>query len=441
MPDNQTRTHSISLAWPLRLGLALFVSAFLIAGIWFAGRLGFSRLLTQYGARATQDGLLEALDESVGLTPSDAEAHYVRGAILANKGDVSEAIKEYEKAAALRPSDYYLWQALGMLRDRADDEEGAITDLNEAVRLAPFYAQPRFQLGNLLFRAGRRDEAFEQLRRAVKSKPSLLPNVIDLAWGASGGDAEAVKQVIQPQTQTEHLALAHYFAKRGRSSEVVEMFGAAGRVPKSEQQELLNELLAMKNYSTAYEIWKYGREGKLEKSEQAAGRITDGGFENITTLDEQGFGWQQRKDVPSVRVSLDKDGAREGTYSLRLDWSGNSDPGTGVISQLVLVEPQTRYHLSFAARTQEIVTGGLPILVVTDTSGKEEKVLGQSQPLPQGKSDWQEYSFDFATQESSKVVRINLQRRNCPDSPCPAFGHVWLDAFVLQKASTIASVR
>ena len=212
LPDNQTSIHSIPIALPLRLGIALLVSTFMIAGIWFAGRLGFSRLLTQYGARATQDGLLEALDESVGLTPSDAEAHYVRGAILANRGDLGEAIKEYEKAVALRPSDYYLWQTLGRVRDRADDEEGAIAALNEAVRLAPFYAKPRFQLGNLLFRAGRRDEAFEQLRRAVKSNESLLPNVIDLAWGSSGGDAEAVKQVIQPQTQKERLALAHYFA-------------------------------------------------------------------------------------------------------------------------------------------------------------------------------------------------------------------------------------
>lgn len=421
------------MALPLRLGIALVVSAFLVAGIWFAGRLGFSRLLTQYGARATPDGVLEALDESVGLMPSDAEAHYVRGAILANKGDLDEAIKEYEKAVALRPKDYYLWLALGMLRDRAEDEAGAIADLNEAVRLAPYYSQPRFQLGNLLFRAGRRDEAFEQLRRAVKSRASLLPNVIDLAWGASGGDAEAVKQVIQPQTQAEYLALAHYFAKRGKSAEVIEMFSAAGRVPKRDQQQLLGELLAVRNYATAYEIWKYGRDGRLESGEQAKGRITDAGFENITTLDEQGFGWQ-RNDVQAVRVSLDKDGPREGSYSLRLDWSGDSNPPVEVIDQLVLVEPQTRYRLRFAARTQDIVTGGLPLLVVTDASSKEEKVLGQSQPLPQGKSDWQEYSFDFATQEGSRVVRLNLQRRNCTDSPCPAFGHIWLDAFVLQKA-------
>lgn len=435
LPDNQTRQHSKHLPLTLRLIIALAVSTILVAGILFAGRLGLSGLLTQYGARATQDGLLEALDESVALTPSDAETHYVRGAILANRGELDEAIKEYEKAAALRPGDYYMWQALGMLRDRAEDEEGAIADLNEAVRLAPFYAQPRFQLGNLLFRAGRRDEAFEELRLAVKSNPTLLPNIIDLAWGASGGDAEAVKQAIQPQTQAERLALAHYFARRGKSSEVVEMFSAAGSIPKKEQQELLSELLAVKNYATAYEIWKFGREGKLEDSKQANGRINDGGFENITTLDEQGFGWQQRKDVQAVRISLDKDSPRQGAYSLRLDWSGDSNPGVGVINQLVLVEPQTRYHLRFAARTQDVVTGGLPVFVVTDVSGKEEKVLGQSQPLPQGKSDWQEYNFDFATQEGSSAVRINLQRRNCADSPCPIFGHLWLDDFALQKLS------
>ena len=158
--------------------------------------------------------------------------------------------------------------------------------------------------------------------------------------------------------------------------------------------------------------------------------ITDGGGESRTVWD--GFGWELR-DAQSARISLDTHGPRAGARSLRLDFNGISDAAAH-LSQLVLVKPNSRYRLNFAARTQEIVTGGLPVITVTDAS-RDGRVLAQSSPLPPGTSGWQDYSVEFASSDATSAVYIILQRQHCPDPPCPIFGSLWLDDFSLQKLS------
>jgi hypothetical protein len=117
---------------------------------------------------------------------------------------------------------------------------------------------------------------------------------------------------------------------------------------------------------------------------------------------------------------------------LRVEFSGNSSPGLPVVSQLILVEPSRRYQINFAGRSQEIVTGGRPLVAANDAAG-EQKRLGQSTPLAQGDSYWQSFSFEFTTMPTTSAVLISLQRENCTTSPCPAFGSVSLDSFSVEQ--------
>jgi hypothetical protein len=325
-----------------------------------------------------------------------------------------------------------LWLDLGLARDQANDVDGALAAFRESVRLAPFYAQPRWQLGNTLFRAGRRDEAFAELRRSITSNPKLLPQAISLAWAASGGDVQVVERTLQPQTPSAHLDLASFFIRHGKATEAIAQFRAAGGVSDEQRRVLLADLLASKNFVEAFEVWSSGRQENGESNPQGIGAIVNGGFEEPITLDDPGFGWQLATNLPAVRTSLDKTEPHTGSYSLRLDWSGNSDPSAGVISQLVLVQPNTRYRISFAARTREMLTIGLPIVTVTD-AGSGESVLGQSKTFPQGTSGWQDFTVEFATTETTKAVLIAIRRQNCATAPCAAIGHAWFDDLSLQR--------
>jgi tetratricopeptide (TPR) repeat protein len=417
---------------------ALAVAGLLVClwGVWSAGRAGLSRLLSKYAVAttATRAPLLSPADQAVSLAPNDPEAHFSRALVLSSLGRQPEAVAEYERATALRPRDYYLWMILGSSRDQAEDEKGALAALNEAVRLAPFYAQPRWQFGNVLFRAGQADEGFREMRAAALSDQTFLPNMIDLAWGASNKDAAATERLVQSESKHWRVALAHFFARKGEPAAALNLYRAAGTLTDQDRQTLIQELLSAKGYAEAYEVWAAGAASSNDKAQPGGlSQITNGSFEGQLKLDETGFGWQFVRGVSTLKFSLDTIEPRAGAHSLRLDWSGDSPPAAPVTSQLVIVEPTTRYRLTFAARTQEIVSGALPLVAVVDKSSTDNRSLAQSKPLAKGSSNWQDYSLDFTTGNETRAVLIGLQRETCASESCPIFGKLWLDNFSLQK--------
>ena len=397
--------------------------------MWRVAGAGTSRLLSEYSSAT---GLLVAADEAARLSSSDAEAQIARAAVLSGAGEFTEAVKAFERAVALRPEDYVLWMELGRARDQAGDVAGAETALREAVRLAPHYAQPRWQLGNVLLRAERYDEAFTELRRAATSDPALFPNTIDLAWGRYQGDARAVEQAIQPQTTSQRLALARFFAKHDRAEEAIGLFHTVDRISNTDRRLLLGELLAAKHFAASYEVWMRGREETESRRRGGVATLFDGGFEGEIVQDDIGFGWQVAPAAPTIRIVLDASQPHTGARSLRIEFNNASDPYTRILSQLALVEPNARYRLSFAARTEEVVTGGLPMVAVIDV-GEGGGELAQSKPLSPGTSTWQDYSIDFTTAKTTEAVVIAFKRQNCSISPCAIFGRVWVDDFCLQR--------
>jgi Tfp pilus assembly protein PilF len=428
LPEPANKFTRLSLPRSIRQALAGVVIVVCVFGILNAWRASASRLLTHHGRTAQ---LLVQTEAAVSMMPSDPEAHSGRAFVLLNMNNLAAALPEYESAAALRPGDYFLWLELGRARDMADDEEGALAALEQAVKLAPQYAQPRWQLGNALFRSGRVEEAFRELRRAAVSDLTLLPNLIDLAWGASAGDAARVEQIVQPERTSWRLALAKFFIKHGKTLEAVAQFRAAGEISKQDRQALLDDLLAARRYQEAYEVW--AADSAIGKREGAIASVNDGGFEGTLSRDNLSFGWRLTRDTPAIRLSLDRNNTREGINSLRVDFNGDTNVNQPIIAQLILVEPNARYRLRFAARTEQLVTGGLPVVLINDVGSKENRTLAQSSPLKPGSEEWQELTVDFTAVETTDAVLVTLQRQNCSSSPCPIFGRLWLDDFVIQK--------
>jgi tetratricopeptide (TPR) repeat protein len=429
-----------NLSHKFKLGLAVTVIVVCVLGILDAARIGQSRWLTM---RLKEPRLLppaevaaQLLSETqiaVNTTPNDPEAHSGRALVLLNTQGLAIALPEYERAVALRPNDYFLWLELGRARDMSDDEQGAIAALEQSVRLAPFYAQPRWQLGNVLFRAGRVEESYRELRRAALSDVALLPNLINLVWSATDSDPVAVERIIQPERVSWRIVLAKIFIKRGKIADGLAQFRAAGGISEKDRQELLNELLTAKRYQEAYEVWSF--DSGESKSESGIALLNDGGFESKMSRDNSGFGWQLARDTQGLRLSLDRNNPHSGAQSLRVDFNGDSNPSQSILTQLILVEPNTRYRLRFNARTEDIVTGGLPLINMSDVSSKGSSALMMSPPLPQTSDGWHEYSIDFTSSKTTSVILISVHRQNCSSGPCPIFGRMWLDDFVIQKMS------
>src|SRR5213078_3405573 len=146
-------------------------------------------------------------------------------------------------------------------------------------------------------------------------------------------------------------------------------------------------------------------------------QIYDGGFEGPSISDKGAFGWRITPYLSGVNMSLDPTNPHTGAKSLHIEFRGNSSAETPVLSQLIVVSASSRYRVSCAVRAEDVVTGGLPLVVLTDATSK--KVLGRSMPFALPTTKWQGFSFEFNTEPDTKAVVLNLQREGCSTSSCP----------------------
>jgi tetratricopeptide (TPR) repeat protein len=385
-----------------------------------AARIGFSRLLTRY---AIASNSLPAADQAVQLTPSDAEAHRARATVLNRLRRPAEAKSSLEAATTLRPRDDRLWIELGNTREELGDNEGALAALNEAVRWAPYYERPRWQRGNLLLRMGRYDEAFADLREAAASNRKLLPNLMDVAWGLTRADATRTETLLEISNDKDRLAFARFLAEKGRGVDVVE------------QVRLLATPLSDENTKELMRLLSKGRDVsgpfRLGRGIQKVGEIINGGFEEPVLLNNSPVGWIVSHSQTRPMLTLDVSERAGGKRSLQVSVGGEWDASAPTLSQNVVVQPGQRYRLSFAVKTNDLVTGGPPLIQVRDTT--KDQVLAQSDTFQRTTNSWQQKSVEFTVPSNSTVVVINLTREKCASDPCPIFGVMWIDEFALEK--------
>jgi tetratricopeptide (TPR) repeat protein len=105
------------------------------------------------------------------LDPNNSEIHNNLGSLLSPKGRVDEAIAEYQKAFELGLNDARLHYNLAIAfaqRGRLDD---AINQYLEALKLNPNLAEAHNNLGNVLMQKGRVAEAVAQYEEVLQLKP------------------------------------------------------------------------------------------------------------------------------------------------------------------------------------------------------------------------------------------------------------------------------
>jgi tetratricopeptide (TPR) repeat protein len=393
---------------------------------------GYARVNSTYAIITSSLG---PADRAVSLSPDDPEAHYTRALTLGNLNRLTESADELREAIRLRPHHYYEWLDLGVTRDRLSDQAGAFAAIKESVRLAPSFAQPHWQLGNLLYRQEHYDEAFAELRFAAASNPGLTEPLLDLAWAASNGEADVMENLVRPDSAAVHLQLALFLAKRGDAKNAVSQVKLAGPVSdelsRGRLQQTVLALLADRQFSYAFAAWEPGHE---ELTDRLGGqeRVLNGDFKRPIPQNDPGFGWQLLP-ISNVQVSIDSSGPPVGGRSMRFDFGGEYAPATPLLSQIILVEPNMHYTLEFATRTEKLITGGPPLIVVSGLSEGGTKVLGQSGPLPSGDNSWNSGKLEFSTDREIRAVMILLQRLNCSQSACPIFGRLWLGGVTLSK--------
>jgi len=407
--------------------ICIVAAAVCALAIWESARIGSARTAAHNALRTNDNGIA---DPAVRSLPNDAEVHAARGIVLQRTENYPEAVPELERAIQLRPRDYFLWMMLGVTRDLNDDQKGAVSALRESVALAPAYAKPHWLLGNLLLRMDQADEAFKELRFAADRDPSLLPNVIDLAWGISHNDAAQTVAAISPQTDRARMSLAVFLAAHKQGTAAINQFRNVKSPSLAGADRLMSDLIESKFIGEAFEVWN-----RTHCAGCKPGSLINESFEDDIDVGRNGFGWQISPDVPNVTLSVDPSEHESGARSLRLDFHGSSNSALALASQIVMVDPATRYRLSFQAQTKSFVSAGAPLVKVVDASSDPATVLGQSAGLSDVNS-WRPFTIEFTTGPNTRAVQVLVSRQACAANPCAAFGTLWLDSFSLAAVQT-----
>lgn len=418
------------LSKPLQISLAVIGIFVFLFFSWITIKRGSGRVLSESAStfqKARNDDAnlyLSLAQRAIEVAPNDPEAYAAMALVYERNGDDAKAVTYYEKALSLRPSDYNLWMRLGRAREHVGEIDKAIIAFREALKLAKLYARPKWLLGNALLRAGQPDEALTLLRAATTRDTLLLKQVMPIAWFVLGQDVTSFLKYITPQSDDEKLAVGKFLIEKGKSKEGQELLFSAGEKGFEDRNKLVAELFKANRFREAFEIWS---KGSVEKDRR---EIINGSFENDIKLNETMFGWQITQNADGANVALADNAAQDGQHSLFVTYSGSNEVALIPVKQLVVVKPNTKFHLTFAIKTQELISGGLPVIKIIDVINNKE--IASSKPFPVTTSSWELFEFEFTADSNTEAIFVALGRQPCSSNPCPIFGKVWLDNFSLK---------
>ncbi len=399
----------------------LYVGFVLFIGV-SAARQGLSHY---YGDNAFRTGSDVDAVSAIYFQPENPDAYKVHGMLFLRNKDYDSAAEAFEKAIALRKNDFLLWLRLGYSRFKSGDINAARTAYHNGLTLAPRYSQPNYYMGMMLLENGQYEQAFPFLNKAAAYDPELYPEILHLARITYPSDPQAIELSVQPESVEARKIVARYLIKHDFMTDNMKSFLVADELSESEKNEFIGSLIEKQSFEVAREVWL----SRL-KNEDASGNelIFDGGFEQITESDAAGFGWQIDQKASAISVALDGSQFHAGSRAVLIKFAGNVEFGRRLISQLVYLQPNRKSQLTFFYRSTELVSAGLPSIVVND--GVSNETLGRSAAFESTDGKWVLAKVDFVTKEAP-VAFISLQRSNCNTSPCPIFGELSLDDFSL----------
>jgi tetratricopeptide (TPR) repeat protein len=112
---------------------------------------------------------------AISVTSGNFTAHNNIGIVLAERGDIEQAIEHFTATLKIRQNDIEARFNLAKALDKQGKAEQAIRHYNVVLRLKPGKAEAHSSLGLIFFRQGNLEQAVEAYRRGLRFNPSDVP--------------------------------------------------------------------------------------------------------------------------------------------------------------------------------------------------------------------------------------------------------------------------
>jgi protein O-mannosyl-transferase len=197
--------------------------------------------------------------EAIRLNPDRAEAHINLGAALDGLGQMDAALRQFQEAIRLKPDHADARCNLGVILGRKGQTDEAIGQFQEAIRLRPDHVKAHNNLGNALSKQGRTDEAIREFQEALRFKPddAYVHNNLGIALGHKGQTDQAIRQYqeavrLKPDYADAHHNLGIALGMKGQTDEAILQLQEALRINPdfALARNNLDALLATKAHSS-----------------------------------------------------------------------------------------------------------------------------------------------------------------------------------------------
>jgi protein O-mannosyl-transferase len=130
------------------------------------------------------------------VTENNYLAHRNLGFAFYMKGQMNEALSQFQKAVLLEPDAPEAYDHLGITFNNKGQTDEAIRQFQEALRLDPSYADAHYNLGVAFYLQGRTDEAIRQFQESIRLKPDHAEahHNLGVTLGLKGQTDEAIRQ-------------------------------------------------------------------------------------------------------------------------------------------------------------------------------------------------------------------------------------------------------
>ncbi len=198
--------------------------------------------------------------DTLQVSPLSSVAHNCLGMALFQRGQMDDAIAQYQKALEIEPGNADVDNNLGAALSKKGQVDEAIAQYQKVLRIVPNLAAAHYNLGIALFQKGQKDEAMAQYLKTLEINPRYIEAHINLGnmFFEKGQMDEAMAHYqkaleINPDLLEAHYNLGNIFSKQGQMDEAMAQYQKALEI---------NPNLAQAHYSLGLVLFKKGQVDK-----------------------------------------------------------------------------------------------------------------------------------------------------------------------------------
>lgn len=385
-----------------------------------------SRFLADRFAQSSSDS---SLRRAIRLDPGNAEYRYNFGVHELALQSPATAAAWLESATKLNFHSSQQWIALAVAKQLLGDSNGENTAIEKALTVDSHTPDIAWQAANLLLAQGQTDAAMKQFRTVLENDPPLTGPAITTAWKIHPDVDSLLQNVVPPAADIPFLQFLLSNNQTAAAARVWDrIFSLQQPIDRRYLLEYEHYLLTRQEVAQASLVWQQASKiADIAAYEPSPENLLVNGDFSLDVLNG-GFDWTHRP-VAGVSVALDAGETHSSSRCLRIILDGAEIADVG-ISQLVNVEPNTRYDFTALYKAREMDGAGAMQFAIRDAY--RSTPLFVSEDL-RDVDFWKNAGGTFTTPPDTHLVIVQVIR---VPAGRPIRGKLWIDGLRLVHSGT-----